>query len=142
MADALSNLSSMIVMNQWNDVPKIDVMHLDIPAHVFSTEEVKDDKSWYHDIKFFIQKQEYPLGASNKYKKTLRRLAGNFLLTDDVLYKRNFDMVLLRCVNRHEADPLMKEIHEGSFCTHSNGHAMAKKMLREGYYWLTMDSDC
>jgi hypothetical protein len=37
---------------------------------------------------------------------------------------------------------LMNEVHEGSFGTHSNGHAMAKKMLRAGYYWMTMESDC
>ena len=48
-------------------------------------------------------------------------------------------MVLLRCVDRHEADLLMTEVHEGSFGTHSNGYAMAKKMLRAGYYWLTME---
>jgi hypothetical protein len=36
----------------------------------------------------------------------------------------------------------MTEVHEGSFGTHSNGHAMAKKMLRADYYWLTMESDC
>ena len=51
-------------------------------------------------------------------------------------------MVLLRCVGRHEANLLIKEIHEGSFGTHANGHAMAKKILRAGYYSLTMESDC
>lgn len=130
MVDALATLSSMIIVNWWDDVPKIDVMRLDQSAHVFSEEEVKDDKSWYHDIKCFIHKQEYPLGKSNKDKKTLRRLDGNFFLNDDVLYKRNFDMVLLRCVERHEADLLMKEIHEGSFGTHANGYTMVKRMLR------------
>lgn len=66
-------------------MPKIDVMHLDRPSHVFSVEKVKDDKSWYLDIKCFIQKQEYPLRALNKDKKTLRRFAGNFFFNDDVL---------------------------------------------------------
>ena len=69
-----------------------------------------------------------------KDKKTMRRLAGNFYLNGDVLYKRNFDMVLLRCMDRHEAVLLMTEFYEGSFGTRSNGHAMAKKMLRTCYY--------
>ena len=51
-------------------------------------------------------------------------------------------MVLLRCVDRHEADMLMKEIHEGSFGTHTSGHTMSRKIMRAGYYWLTMESDC
>ena len=76
----------------------------------------------------------HPSEASLKDKKTLRRLARNFYLNGEVLYKRNFDLVLLRCVDRHETDLLLTEVHEGSFGTHSNGHAMAKKMLRSGYY--------
>src|SRR4051812_42787074 len=51
-------------------------------------------------------------------------------------------MVLLRCVDKKEAETLMREIHEGSFGTHTNGHTMTRKILRAGYYWLTMDSDC
>ena len=131
----------MIVVNHWNDIPKIDIMRLDRPAYVFAVEAVIDDKPWYYDIKCFLQKQQYPAGASSKDKKTLRKLAGNFFLNSEVLYKRNYDMVLLRCVDRHEADMLMKEIHEGSFGTHANGHTMSRKILRAGYYWLTMESD-
>ena len=63
-------------------------------------------------------------------------------MNGDVLYKRNFDMVLLRCMDRNEVDMLMSEVHECSFSTNSNGHAMEKKMLRVGYYCLTMESDC
>jgi hypothetical protein len=70
-------------------------MHLDRPAHVFVVEEVKDEKSWYFDIKRFLQSQIYLPGASLKDKKTLRRLAGNFYLNGDVLYKRNYDMGFL-----------------------------------------------
>ncbi|XP_058758232.1 uncharacterized protein LOC131631452 [Vicia villosa] len=142
MADALATLSSMFKVNHWNDMPTVRITRLERPAYVFATEAVIDDKPWFHDIKRFLQTQEYPLGASNKDKKTLRRLSGSFLLNGDVLYKRNFDMVLLRCVDRHEADMLMHEVHEGSFGTHSNGHAMSKKILRAGYYWLTMEYDC
>ena len=127
MADALATLASMIMVRLWNEVPNITVMRLDRAAHVFLVEEVQDDKPWYYDIKCFLQTQIYPSEASWKDKKTLRRLAGNFYLNDDVLYKRNFDMVLLRCVDRHEANLLMTEVHEGSFGTHSNGHAMLER---------------
>src|ERR1051325_1417347 len=102
----------------------------------------KDDKPWYHDIKHFLMTQEYSVNATNKDRKTLRRLAGSFFLNEGVLYKINHDMVLLKCVDRREADMLMHEINEGSFGTHANGHYMAKKMLRAGYYWLTMEFDC
>ena len=47
-------------------------------------------------------------------------------------------MVLLRCVDAREAEKMLVEVHEGSFGT----HAMAQKILRAGYYWLSMESDC
>lgn len=92
-----------------------------------------DNKPWYHDIKLFLQKHEYPANASSQGNKTLRRLESQSFLNDDVLYKRNHNMILLRCLDGYEADMLIKEIHEGSFGTHANGHTMAKKILRAEY---------
>ena len=43
-------------------------------------------------------------------------------------------MVLLRCVDEKEAKQMLGEVHEKSFGTHANGHAMAQKILRAGYY--------
>ncbi|XP_006591656.1 uncharacterized protein [Glycine max] len=62
-------------------------------------------------------------------------------LSGNILYKRNHDMVLLRCVDAREAEKMLVEVHEGSFGTHAHGHAMARKILRVGYYWLTMEND-
>lgn len=77
-----------------------------------------------------------------QFKIFFHLLAANFFLNRNVLYKRNHDMVLLRCVDINEADMIIKEIHAGSFGTHANGHAIAKKILRVEYYWLTMKIDC
>lgn len=139
--DALDTLSSMYRVNMHREMPFITIQTRDKPAYIFNAKVVSDEQPWFYDIKCFLEKQEYPLGASNKDKKTLRRLSANFFLNEDVLYKRNFDVVLLRCVDRHKADMLMAEVHEGSFGTHANGYYMARKMLRVGYYWLTMESD-
>ena len=66
--------------------------------------------------------------------RKLRKYAAKFFLNGDVLYKRNYDSVFLRCVDRHEENTIIEEIHEGSFGTHASGHTMAKKILRAGYY--------
>ena len=44
MADALATLASMYQVNTWNDIPQIIVRQLDRPTHVFTTEEVADEK--------------------------------------------------------------------------------------------------
>lgn len=51
-------------------------------------------------------------------------------------------MVLLRCLDGYETNMFIKEIHEGSFGTHVNRHTMAKTILRVGFYWVTMETDC
>ena len=98
----------------------------DQPVFCHSVEEEPDGKPWFYDIKRFLQKKEYPKEANEKDKKTLRRLAMNFFLNGEVLYKRNHDMTLLRCVDAAEAQKILKEIHEGSFGTHANRHSMAR----------------
>lgn len=50
-------------------------------------------------------------------------------------------MVMLRCMDKQEADMLIKEIYEASFVTHANRNSMANKIMREGYYWLTMETN-
>jgi len=64
------------------------------------------------------------------------------VLTGDVLYKRNHDMMLLISVDAKEAELILKEVREGTFETHMNGHSMARKILIAGYFWLTMENDC
>jgi len=118
VADALAMLSSMYKVKFHNEAPLIKVERRDEPAFCLSIEEASDGTPWYHDIKVYIENQEYPANVSNRDKKTLRRLETKFFLNGDVLYKRNHDMVLLRCVEKHEPDLLIKEIHEGSFGTH------------------------
>ena len=36
----------------------------------------------------------------------------------------------------------MEEVHQGVCGTHMNGRMLAKKILRIGYYWNTMETDC
>ena len=50
--------------------------------------------------------------------------------------------MLLRRIDKVEAEKIMAELHEGTFGTYSSGHTMAKKILRADYYWSTMKADC
>ena len=70
-------------------------------------EEERDSKPWYFDIKRFVESKEYPPGASDNDKRTLRRLAADFFMSGSILYKRNHNMVLLRCVNAKEAENML-----------------------------------
>ncbi|XP_028246727.1 uncharacterized protein LOC114424059 [Glycine soja] len=131
---ALATLSSMFKIGPHIDFSCIDIKCHIKPVHCCLIEEDEDGNPWYFNIKTYIKDKEYPSEASDNDKRTLQRLAASFLLSGDALYKRNHDMVLLQCVNENEAEQILFEVHEGSFGTHANGHAMARKILRVGYY--------
>ena len=65
-----------------------------------------------------------------------------FFLDEGVLYKKSKDQILLRCVDADEAKKIVHEIHEGVCGTHASGHVMARQIMRAGYYWMTLESDC
>ena len=69
----------------------------------------------------------------------IRRFTVKFFIGNGILYKRNHDSILLRCVDKSEAERIMEELHECTFVTHSSGHTMENKILRAGYYWSTME---
>ncbi|XP_050896074.1 uncharacterized protein LOC127102783 [Lathyrus oleraceus] len=135
LVDALATLSSMFKVKWANEAPVITIQRLDEPTYCLAVEVKTDGKPWFYNIKRYLEKHKYPNDIFITYKKILRKLSANFFLSGGVLYKRNFNLVLLRCVDRHEADLLIKEIHEGSFGIHANGHAMAKKIIRAGYHY-------
>ena len=61
-------------------------------------------------------------------------MACQFFLSEEVLYKRNHDSTLLRCVDAFEANYLIKEMHEGLLRAHASGPLLARKIMRAGYY--------
>ena len=69
-------------------------------------------------------------------------MACQFFLSGEVLYKRNPNSTLHRCVDASDANHLMEEMHEGLLGAHASGPLLASKIIRAGYYWLTMESDC
>ncbi|XP_060190766.1 uncharacterized protein LOC132620060 [Lycium barbarum] len=52
------------------------------------------------------------------------------------------DLNLLRCIDAKEVEKIMNEVHAGVCKPHMNRYVLAKKILRSGYYWLTMERDC
>ncbi|KAG8483053.1 hypothetical protein CXB51_021946 [Gossypium anomalum] len=143
MADALATLASMVKANKEEETRPIQMSVYEAPAHCCNIKkEEKDDNPWYQDILRYVRDRKYPEQANENDKRTLRRLACDYVLDGDILYKRRKDQVLLRCVDAVEAKLILEEVHEGVCGTHANGFMMARQIMRFGYYWATMEGDC
>ncbi|XP_031378344.1 uncharacterized protein LOC116193739 [Punica granatum] len=140
-ADALATLASMVSITKENLIEPLEIEIAEGPAHCNSI-EASEAKPWYEDIKNLLRTGQYPPFADRRDRKTLRRLAIHYFLSGEILYRRSFDSTLLRCIDEHESRRLMEEVHGGNCGPHMNGLMLAKKIMRLGYYWSTMETDC
>ncbi|XP_070056726.1 uncharacterized protein [Nicotiana tomentosiformis] len=121
---------------------KIEFIHVPRIQNEFTGALATLSSMIQHPDKNYIDPiEEYPENATNGQKQALRRLASHFFLNGEVLYRRTLDLGLLRCVDAAEATRLLEEIHAGTCGSHMNGFTLAKKILRAGYFWMTMESD-
>nr|XP_009588244.1 uncharacterized protein LOC104085830 [Nicotiana tomentosiformis] len=141
LADALATLASMLSYPSNVHIDQLEIQVRERHDYCNAIEIDPDVQPWYHDIKRFLKTKEYPEHACRDQKITIRRLASSLFLSGEVLYKSTLDLNLLRCVNSREAKHIMNEVHSGVCGPHMNGYVLAKKILRAGYYWTTMEKD-
>ncbi|XP_077251887.1 uncharacterized protein LOC143891133 [Tasmannia lanceolata] len=84
----------------------------------------------------------HPPVASGKERKSLQKLASNFVICGEELHRRSFDGIQLLRIDEDQATELVEQTHEGVCGPHMNGKMLSKMILRLGYYWPTMEADC
>ena len=111
-------------------------------VHCSHVEAEPDGLPWYFDIKKYLESKTYPKDATSNQKKSICLMALNFFLSGEILYRRTPDLGLLRCVDDVKAAKIIEWIHVGVCGTHMNGLTLARKILRAGYFWMTIENDC
>ncbi|XP_049376908.1 uncharacterized protein LOC125841784 [Solanum stenotomum] len=142
LADALASIASMIKHPDTSYIDPVDIEIKEQFVHCSYIEVEPDSLPWYFDIKKYLETGTYPENATFNQKKSIRRMTNNFFPSGEILYRRTPDLGLLRCVGTSESVKLMEQIHAGVCGTHMNGLTLAKKILRAGYFWMTMKHDC
>ena len=54
------------------------------------------------------------------------------------MHKRSFSLPVLMCLNEHEANYMLRELHEGIYGSHITSASLTPKALRNGYFRLIM----
>ncbi|XP_070046362.1 uncharacterized protein [Nicotiana tomentosiformis] len=106
-ADTLATLSSIIQHPDKNFIDSIPIGTHKHPAYCDHVEEEGDGNLWFHDIKKYLAKGEYPEHSTYTQKRTLRRLANHLFQSGGILYRRTPDLGLLQCVDAKEASILL-----------------------------------
>ena len=62
-------------------------------------------------------------------------------MVNNVLFRKNADGVLLRCLERDESDLVLTQLHDGATGGHFGGDTTANKILTIGYFLPTLFKD-
>ena len=102
-------------------------------------QEIGSESNWTKTIALYLKDGILPneKEAARKVKVQVAR----FVLIKDVLYKRGFSRLYLRCLGNEEVDYVMIEVHEGICGNHSGSRSLVHKLVQAGYYWPTMQAD-
>lgn len=96
---------------------------------------------WYKDITTYLKSQDYPSDSSSKKKRRIRATSREYLILSNILYKRSFDRILLRCLTPTVAQKVLYESHGSIYGGHFGGQSTALQILWMGYYWPTLFKD-
>ncbi|XP_016196029.1 uncharacterized protein LOC107637096 [Arachis ipaensis] len=94
---------------------------------------------WLDPIINFLELGKLP--DDEKAAKTLRREAARYAIIQGQLFKKGLSQPLLKCLHPDQTDYVLREVHEGRCGHHIGGKALARKLIRAGYYWPTMMKD-
>ena len=67
--------------------------------------------------------------------------SNQYHLANNILYRKNYDGILLRCLEKDDAEHVLKEMHDSPVGGHYGGETIAHKILRAEYYWPTVFGD-
>ena len=90
---------------------------------------------------FYLKNGYAPSNLSYKKKYDIRLKEKSFIIVDDVLFRRNYDSILLICLEKPEAQKVLQELHDGPAGGHFGADTTAHKIIHAGYYWPTLFID-
>lgn len=86
---------------------------------------------WANGVIKYLDKGKLP--EDKEEARRIRRSAARFMRIDEILYKRGFTTLLIRCISPQKAQYVLTEIHEGICGNHSGVKVLPRKAVRAGY---------
>ncbi|XP_058726105.1 uncharacterized protein LOC131597421 [Vicia villosa] len=109
------------------------------PSVLTLVNAIGDASCWMTPVNNYLTSDLLP--ADPKEASVIRRRACSYVLVENRLYLRGFSIPLLKCIDEGTVPHILREIHEGINSQHLGGRSLARKALRPGYYWPTMQDD-
>ena len=82
-----------------------------------------------------------PKHWNSKQRRVLRLKSATYQIIDGILFRNNYDGVILRCLEKEDAKKVIIELHDGPAGGHFSRDTTAHNILRARYYWPTLFND-
>ena len=145
----MASIGSLIPQNphQWNihiEVVQITESALKIDDKMYDVLDitVEGKNLWYDQLVKFLRDGVLPKDLTKSAKKAFKLWASHYCILGDVLYRRGFDGILLRCLEWAYSQIAISAAHDGICGGHFSGPTITKCLMHMGYYWPTMEHDC
>jgi hypothetical protein len=121
----------------------IEVINIDLSndKSLVTQDEMIARSEWYKNIVFYLKSGQFPVGMTTKERRSLKMKSNAYVLIYGILFQRNFDGMLLRCLSHSKSIEIMKEIHEGICGGHFAPMVTSHRIIRVGFYWPTLFRD-
>lgn len=108
-------------------------------THVLPLQQASFAPTWINKLRDFITSNVLPENKNNA--KQIQRRVTRYTVINDILYNRSFTRPLLRCILPDLTQSMLEEMHEGVCGGHPRSRPLAKKIINQGFYWLTLRKD-
>jgi ribonuclease HI len=96
-------------------------------------------EDWWARIMAYLRHHYEP--ENNIELLRIKQKARAYQVIDNNLYKTSVSGPLLHCLSKDEGEELEAKIHSGVYGGHIGSRALATKIFRQGFYWLSIIED-
>ena len=138
-ADTLAKLVTALQEDLSRRTPVEYLKEPSIGLHGEEVAPIGSELSWMDPIWDYLMDGRLP--DNQKEASKIRARSARFINHRGSLYKWGFFTPILKCITGKDADYVLREVHEGICGNHIGARTLARKVLRQGYYWPTMLRD-
>ncbi|XP_057506532.1 uncharacterized protein LOC130789733 [Actinidia eriantha] len=131
LASSFEFISDRCIPLEFLASPSIEIANLVL--------QVGESPTWMDEIIAYLQEGTLP--RDKLQARRLQYRSARFYILKGKLYKRSFSRPLLKCLRPKEGEYVLREIHEGIGGNHSGARSLARKAIRQGYFWPTLERD-
>ncbi|XP_071727358.1 uncharacterized protein [Rutidosis leptorrhynchoides] len=138
-ADALSKLAALTFSYFQKQVRFEELPSKSIDNDLMVASVVEEQPNWMEPILQYIRSDILP---NDKHEARLvRERAPMYIIQNDILYRKSYCGLMMRCVGPTEAEMIIDEVHNSSCALHSGYKTNAVKIMRMGYFWPSLYRD-